>query len=204
MSLDHRTAAVGALVGGFILGFLDFVWIKFVPFPLAELGNSPAVWAVAAFTFGYRVPSGRVRAAVGATVLLVVAVPSYYLAASMIQNDDYAVIWASTSFVWMFFGVLAGTVFGVAGSWARSVGWQKTVGLALPGAVLFAEALLLLRRSEDPSYVISASDIILRTVLGVLVIVLFARTNRNRATALASALPLALVGYAGFAAGGFI
>jgi hypothetical protein len=37
---------------------------------------------------------------------------------------------------------------------------------------------------------------IIRVVLGVLIIVLAARTNKQRAIALASALPLALAGFA--------
>jgi len=43
MRVDHRVVAVAAVVAGFLLGFLDFVWIKFVPYPFAELGNSSAV-----------------------------------------------------------------------------------------------------------------------------------------------------------------
>ena len=70
---DRRVGMVGvvAVLGGFLLGVLDFVWIKVVPFPFGDLGNSSAVWAVAAFAFGYWVRSGWVRAAVGAAVLLV-------------------------------------------------------------------------------------------------------------------------------------
>ena len=78
--------AVGAVLGGFLLGFLDFVWIRFVPFPFGDLGNSSAVWAVAAFAFGYGVRTGWVRAALGAAALLVVAVPSYYLATARTRS----------------------------------------------------------------------------------------------------------------------
>ena len=149
VKVDPRVL-VGALVSGFLLGVLDFVWIKFVPFPFAALGNSSAVWAVAAFAFGYRVRSGLLRASFGAATMLVVAVPSYYLAAVLIQHDDWAAVWAPSSWLWMCFGVLAGAVFGVAGVWARGIGWRQAVGVALPGAVLFAEAIMLVRRIGDP------------------------------------------------------
>ena len=99
-----------AVVGGLLLGFLDFVWIKLVPFPLGDLGNSSAVWAVAAVAFGYWVRRDRVRAASGAAVLLVVAVPSYHFAAALIQGDDFANMWGVMSLVWMLFGILAGVV----------------------------------------------------------------------------------------------
>jgi hypothetical protein len=39
-----------APVGGFLLGFLDFVWIKFVPFPFAALGKPGAVLFAEAIT----------------------------------------------------------------------------------------------------------------------------------------------------------
>ncbi|MFB6392867.1 DUF6518 family protein [Polymorphospora lycopeni] len=144
--------ALTAVVGGFLLGFLDFVWIKWVPYPFADLGNSSAAWAVAAFGFGYWVRSGWLRAALGAAVGLVVAVPSYYLAATLIQGDDLAMLWAPTSLLWMSFGVVAGVVFGLAGTWARGSGWRQLVGTALPGAVLFAEAGLLAKDIGHPSY----------------------------------------------------
>lgn len=84
-----------ALVGGFLLGFLDFVWIRFVPFPFGTLGNSVAVWAVAAFVFGYGVRSGLLRAGLGAATPLVVAVPSYYLAAVVLALPLALLGWAA-------------------------------------------------------------------------------------------------------------
>ncbi|MEV7227178.1 DUF6518 family protein [Polymorphospora sp. NPDC051019] len=196
--------ALAAVVGGFLLGFLDFVWIKWVPYPFADLGNSSAVWAVAAFGFGYWVRSGWLRAALGAAVGLVVAVPSYYLAATLIQGDDLAVLWAPTSLLWMSFGVVAGIVFGIGGTWARGSGWRQVVGTALPGAVLFAEAGLLARDIGHPSYGIDPLwTALINVVLGVLVVVLVGGTNRRRALALATAVPLAVVGFGAFLVAGF-
>jgi hypothetical protein len=183
VKLDPRVTCT-ALVGGFLLGFLDFVWIKFVPFPFAALGNSSALWAVAAFAFGYWVRSGWLRAGFGAATLLVVAVPSYYLAAVWIQHDDRASIWAPSSWLWMCFGVVAGAVFGVAGVWARGTGWRQAVGVALPGAVLFAEAITLLRRIGDPDYgTQSLWPAVIETLLGLLVVTLLTRGVRRRLTA---------------------
>lgn len=200
-----RKAALGAVVGGFLLGALTFVWIKFVPAPFGDaVGNSSAVWAVVAFGFGHWVRSGWARAAVGAVALLVVAVPSYYLAATWIQGADLAAIWSATSIMWMAFGVLAGVVFGIAGVWARGTGWRPVVGIALPAAVLFAEALLDLRKLGDPNYGSDPTwEAVVHAALGTLVAVLAARTNRTRAAALAAALPLALVGFAAFRLAGF-
>jgi Family of unknown function (DUF6518) len=203
MKLDPQVA-VGALVGGFLLGVLDFVWIKFVPFPFAELGNSSAVWAVVAFAFGYWVRSGWLRAGLGAAALLVVAVPSYYLAAVVIQHDDWASIWAPSSWLWMCFGVVAGFVFGVAGVWGRASGWRQAVGIALPGAVLFAEAITLVRRIGDPNYGTKPLwPAVIDVLLGVLVVTLLPRESRPRLIALALTVPLALLGWMSFAVASF-
>ncbi|GIF51681.1 hypothetical protein Afe04nite_62200 [Asanoa ferruginea] len=188
---------------GIALGFLDFVWIKFLPYPFADLGNSSAVWAVAAFAFGYRVRSGQARAALGAAVLLVVAVPSYYLAAALIQHDAVAVLWAPSSLLWMFFGIIAGALFGAAGVWARMSGWRQRVGVALPSAVLFAEAAVQARRIGDPNYDNPLWLVVLRAALGLLVILLTVRSTRQRAIVLGVALLLAVVGFAAFSVAGF-
>ncbi|MEV4714097.1 DUF6518 family protein [Micromonospora sp. NPDC049374] len=201
---DNRQVALAAVLGGLLLGCLDFIWIKYVPYPVGDLGNSSAVWAVAAFFFGLWVRSGRLRAAVGAAVALVVAVPGYYATAALVQGDDWAVLWAPTSLLWMCFGVLAGVLFGVAGVWAHRPGWQQIVGPALPAAVLFAEAGLEIRRIGHPNYGDDPIwDALIRIALGLLVLALAGRTNRQRALALAVALPLALAGFAAFLLAGF-
>jgi hypothetical protein len=199
MKRDPRVA-IGAPVAGLLLGVLDFVWIRFVPFPFAALGNSAAVWAVAAFLFGYWIRSGWLRAALAGATLLVIAVPSYYLAAVLIQHDDWASIWALSSWVWMGLGVVAGLLFGAAGVWARDVGWRHTVAVAIPVAVLFAEAITLLRQIGDPNYGTKPLwPAVIEVLFGVLLVALLARGPRPRLTALGLAVPLALLGWASFA-----
>ena len=192
MPPSRRAVALVVPVAGFLLGFLDFVWIKWVPYPFAELGNSTATWAVAAFALGWWIRSGAVRAAVAASILLIVAVPSYYLAATLLQGDDIAVIWALTSFVWMAFGVVAGVVFGVAGIWARTQGWRRVVGVALPVAVFVEEALRFALKSG--SYPGAWWNVAIDLGLAALLVVLIGRSARVRLLAAATALPLAALG----------
>jgi hypothetical protein len=128
-------------------------------------------------------------------VLLVVAVPSYYVAATLIQDDDLANVWSATSLLWLFFGVVAGALFGAAGSWARGSGWRQVVGMALPGAVLFAEAILLFSDRRATA--------VIELVLGVAVIVVVGRGMGQRLGALALAVPLGLLGFGAFLIGGF-
>ncbi|MDG4801208.1 DUF6518 family protein [Micromonospora sp. WMMD980] len=188
-----RTLALVAPVAGLLLGVLDFVWIKWVPYPFAELGNSTATWAVAAFALGWWARTGALRATVAATVLLVVAVPSYYLAATLLQGDDLAVIAAPTSLLWMASGVLAGVVFGVAGVWARTSGWREVVATALPVAVFLEEALRFAGKART-GYPGAWWNVAIDLVLAALLLELVGRSVRARLLAAAVALPLAVAG----------
>jgi hypothetical protein len=195
--VDHRLVAVVTILAGVLLGAVDLLLQKSLPYPWADLANSSAVWAVAAFGLGAWVRAPWWRSALAGVVLLVLAVPAYYLTATLVQNDNLSNAWAPTSMLWMLFGVPAGFLFGLAGAFASAAGWRGVFAAALPGAVLFAEALLILRRDAFQW------TAVIELTLGVLVIVLVARTARNRITALLAALPLALLGLAGFLLGGF-
>ena len=187
--------AVVSILAAVLLGVGDLLLQRSLPYPWANLANSSAVWAVLAFTIGYWVRTPWWRAAGAGVVLLVLAVPSYYVAATLIQDDDLSNVWSATSLLWMFFGLVAGALFGAAGSWARTSGWRRLVGIALPGAVLFAEAILLFSSRRATA--------VIELVLGVTVILVVGRGIRQRLGALALAVPLGLLGFAAFLVGGF-
>ncbi|WP_127498665.1 DUF6518 family protein [Actinoplanes solisilvae] len=198
----NRNVVVVAPVAGVLLGALDFVWIKYVPSPLGDLGNSLAVWAVAAFLLTYRFRWSTLVSVLGAIVCLVVAVPSYYLTANVIQNDDLSNTYNSVALMWMGFGVIAGTVFGAAGVLARDPlarGGRLlgTAALGMPGAVLFAEGVVQARRIGDPSY--GTGDqlayVAVVVTLGLAITLLVGRSWRQRGLALLCALPLTAIGY---------
>jgi hypothetical protein len=195
--------ALAAIVGGVLLGSLDFVWIKFVPFPLGALGNSSAIWAVAAFAFSSFLRRGWLAGIVGAVVLLVVAVPSYYTAAVLLQGDEPAGIWSP---LWTAFAVVAGLVFGTAGTLANRADRWQVAGLATPVAVLFAEAGLLAGRVGNPSYGTGHEELaeaLIEICLGLLVVLLVRASWQRRALAVLLALPFAVVGFALFRGAGF-
>jgi hypothetical protein len=196
--------AVVTALEGVLLGAADLLLQRSLRYPWANLANSSAVWAIGAFGLGFWVRGPRWRAALAGVVLLVLAVPSYYATAALVQNDRFANVWASSSLLWMLFGVLAGAVFGAGGSLAHDHGRWRIVGIALPGAVLFAEALVALRREGDAAYrrdnMWTAA---IELALGVLVILVVGRTTGQRLLGLAAAVPLALIGAAGFLVGGF-
>jgi len=195
-----RRAVVVAPVAGLLLGVLDFLWIKFVPFPFGGLGNSIAVWAVAAFLLTllnrWSLP-GSVAAAI---VQLGVAVPGYYGAAALIQNDDPSNMVNANALLWVGLGMVAALVFGTGGVIARRADLPELLrdtALALPGAVLFAEAMLGASRIGDPSYPTGGqvSYSLILILLGVTVTVLIAPSWRRRGVVLLLALPQTAAGY---------
>ncbi|MHA3703522.1 DUF6518 family protein [Jatrophihabitans sp. YIM 134969] len=195
-----------ALVAGAALGVVDLLLQVALPYPWANLANSSAVWALAAFAYGAWVGVTGVRAAVGGAVLLVTAVVTYYLAAVPILGDEVATVWAPASLAWAAFGVLAGVLFGFAGTGARRPDWRRPVAAAVAGAVCFAEFAVLLVHA-DAGTPDDASDLVWTAVitaaLGLGTLVAAARTVPAIGRALLLSVPIAALGFAGFVAGGF-
>ncbi|GGQ63009.1 hypothetical protein GCM10010166_36010 [Couchioplanes caeruleus subsp. azureus] len=192
-----REVAVAAPVAGCLWGFLDFVWIKYLPFPVGGLGNSVAAWAVAAFLFAYGTRWTLLRGIVAAVVMLVVAVPSYYVAAALIQDDAWSNAVSTVAFAWMGLAVVAGVLFGAGGVVARTPGRLRLAALALPAAVLLAEMAVDLGRFGDPNYRTGEiwSYAVVLAVLAVVVTVVVAKTWRDRVIASACAVPLSAAGH---------
>jgi Family of unknown function (DUF6518) len=142
-------AAVGA---GLVLGPLDLWGQVNTPYPWANLFNSPAVWAAAAFVYGRWVRE-LPAAVVGAVIVLVVGVEAYYLADVLVRGASRSNLTSSTAAVWLMAGVVAGVVFGVAGGWAAEMsGWRAVLGRAALPAVFAAEAVHnLLRLANEPA-----------------------------------------------------
>jgi hypothetical protein len=198
---------VTAVVGGLLLGALDLLVQRTVPYPWANLANSSDVWAVGAFAIGAWVRTGRWWPALAGVLLLLVAVESYFLAAMLALHDAPQTLWAASTLLWLVFGVIAGVVFGGGGGWSRGPGrWRPAAGAALPGAVLLAEAALLIRRAMQAHGAYRAESLqtaAIEAALAVLVSLATGRTIRQRLARLALGVPLALAGFVTFTLTGF-
>jgi hypothetical protein len=196
-----------AIVGGLLLGAIDLLAQRTLPYPWANLANSSAVWAIGAFGIGVWVRAGRWRPAVAGTVLLLVAVESYHLTATLVQNDELSNLWTKSTLWWLLLGMLAGTVFGTAGACARgSNRWLRIVGLALPGAVLLAEAGVLAYRSANVDAAYRADSLqtaAIQAALGILLPLIVGHGIRQRLEGLAASVPLAVAGLGAFILAGF-
>lgn len=188
---------------GLALGPVDLLLQHVLPYPFANLANSPAAWALVAFAVGWFVPAQRRWGpALAGTVTLLLAVEGYYLTAVLAQGDDPSTLADTTAQVWCGLAVGAGVVFGTAGAWARSAyPWRGPLGTAAAVGVLLAEAWLDLARTgglgaaADASYrhdLVQTALVLL--VLAGLAAVLTGRSARQRVLGAALALPLALTG----------
>ncbi|GAA4202928.1 DUF6518 family protein [Actinocatenispora rupis] len=195
--------AVVAVAAGVVLGALDLAGQLALPYPWANLANSAALWAVAAFGLARWVRAGAVRCMVAGTVLLVVAVPVYYLAAALVLHDEVGNAVSAVGLAWTASGVLAGCVFGLAGH-LRAVRppFLAALGVALPSAVLLAEAAqraLRPHRGWDDD----AWTAVIQVALAVVLVAAAGRGLRGRALAAALAVPLAAFGWVAFRVAGF-
>ncbi|MGI3783097.1 MAG: DUF6518 family protein [Janthinobacterium lividum] len=195
------TSVLVPVVVGLALGPVDLLLQHVLPYPFANLANSPAVWALVAFGVGW---SDRIRGrwwpAAAATLTLLLAVEGYYATAVLALGDDTSTLTDTAALVWLAFGVVAGVVFGTAGAWARAGHrWRGPLGTATAIGVLLSEAWLDLARlagaGDDPSYrqdLVQTALVLL--VLAGLTAVLAGRSARQRVVGAVLALPLALVG----------
>ncbi len=173
------TSAPGVLgtaaLAGLALGVLDLLLQRTLPYPLADLANSSAVWALVAFLLGAwlrpapgeAARAGAVLVAVAGAVSLVVAVQAYYLAAVVTDVASVARLTSVPTLTWMLFGVLAGAVFAAAGTWSRDADPARAaLGLALPAAVLLAESWLRLSWGGTAVLTAALAGVVLATALG--------------------------------------
>lgn len=207
ISYRHSTlrCVLVAVALGAVFGPLDLAGQVHAPYPLANLFNSPAVWAAAAFGFG--VWAGlRMRAVVGAIVMEVVAVVAYYLADVAFRGSNVSIVVSKTAMVWVVLGIGAGAIFGAAGAAVDDESrMRRAVGTALLPAVFLAEAShqVIRRLTTDPDSRPDdlVSTAIMMAVLGAatLIWLLRGRTPAQRAETLGVTLAMAAVGAAGFA-----
>lgn len=187
--------AVVAVVAGIAVGGLDLLAQRTLPYPWANLANSSAVWAVAAFAIGAWVRRGAVRCVAATGVMLLVAVEAYFAFAVWFLHDDRATLTSAAAVLWLVFGVVAGCVFGFAGHLRAVYGpWPAAVGAALPAAVLLAEAAVLAGRGGDEG----GETAVIEIVLAVVVALVAGHGPRGKLLAVLFAVPLAALGWAAF------
>lgn len=145
---------VTATVVGALIGPLDLAGQVHSPYPYANLFNSPAVWAAAAFILG-RWATDLVPAVVGAVVVMVVGVETYYAADVLVRGANTSNLWSTVAFVWLALGIGAGVCFGAAGALSTRIGtWTGAAASATLPAVFVSEAAHEATTSRDVGWIV--------------------------------------------------
>lgn len=195
------TSVLVPVVVGLALGPLDLLLQHLLPYPFANLANSPAAWALVAFGVGWsdRI-RGRVWPAAAGTLTLLLAVEGYYATAVLTLGDDPSTLTNRAALLWLVLAAVTGVVFGTAGAWARSGHpWRGPLGTAVPVGVLLTEAWLDLARLADAANDAARRQDLVQTALVLLVLaaltaVLAGRSARQRVLGAVVALPTAMAG----------
>lgn len=211
MILSRLTLMLTAAAAGALLGPGDLLAQRTLPYPWANLANSSAVWALAAFAIGAWTARRRERPgawpAAAAALLLLVAVATYYVAAVLFLDNNMSQLWAPTTFFWLVLAVVAGATFGIAGGWSiERAGLRRVLGAALPIAVLLAEAGLLATRPDNGDAAYRTDNLqtaAIEVALAALCLLIVGRDARQRVQALAMSLPLAATALVAFRLVGF-
>jgi len=109
---------------------------------LAWVFNLGGPWFIIAFIYGARVR--RVLAgAIGAALLMAVAVATYYLLAPSFDVPREAAAAVPLTVIWTFVGGVGGAAMGAGGAlWQAATGARRAVGVALLAGVLAGEGLV--------------------------------------------------------------
>ena len=138
-----RSLAAGvflALGVGVLTGLATLVGQGILPGQWNTLVNSGAIWLVAVFLVGSRMPS-RASALAAGTGTLLSTVAAYYGSAALTG----APISLRNVMFWAVVALVAGPLFGLAGYWRYDERRMlRVAGVALLGGVLVAEGLYLL------------------------------------------------------------
>ncbi|MEU1513064.1 DUF6518 family protein [Streptomyces sp. NPDC005811] len=182
----------GTTVGGVLLGVLTNLAQGRLPGAWNQLANSGAVWSAVAFAAGalLAVGSGSIRrSAVGGLCAEAGLVVGYYGYAEAGRDGMGSLFFP---LVWLGMACVAGPLFGVAAYWWRRGEdvRRRVVGLAAFAGLFGMEGTMAARDLHYASQAWSCFAV------SALVPLLLARTHRERALTLATAVPCALLAYA--------
>ncbi len=195
-TLPATFTALGlAAVGGVALGLLTLP-LQGVLSRWGDLANSGAVWAVGAFVAGMLLRGRTALAAVAGAVVLVGAVMGYYTGADLFLPGPPTSSYAGR-IIWSLAGLVAGPIFGVAGSWWRHEDCRRRFASpGLLGGVFVAEGLdRLITLQQVVPAIVGCS-------IGAVVPLLLGSTWRDRLWGLLAVVLFAAVGLVAFLLGG--
>ncbi len=190
-SSQNRLRSLAWMTGiGLLFGALTVLGQAVLPGSWNHFANSGAVWLIASFLVGWRMPSAA-WAAAGGFVSLIGALAGYTAVITLL-GLAYPL---STIAFWGAIALVGGPIFGLAGWWRRrpADAWPHAVSAALMGGVFIAEGWYMLAVIQD------ALSGWVSIAIGGLFALLLPRTWKARSRSLAALVPIVLLGIAAYA-----
>jgi hypothetical protein len=163
------------------------------------IANSGTIWLIPVF-FVSALASTKVQAAAVGVITLLCTVLGYYGYAMIVQNVAHSMFYLS---VWFVAAVIGGIIFGMAGFlWRHDRAWMHKFGSALIGGVFITEGLFILVHWQDYSHMLSSG--IVKVFVGLLLVLVLERSNKQRGASLLAMLPVIVLGGIGYGILSFI
>jgi len=174
---------------GVAVGVATLLGQSILPGDWNRLANSGAIWLIASFLVGSRMPTNG-RAAVAGMATLVLAVVAYYVAARLAG----AGVSTRTVVIWVGTALVGGPVYGVAGHWWRmGPDRRRIIAIGLMGGIVTAEGVSTLLRIPE-----LAAVGWVEAVAGLGLVILLGRSGRERLLGLAVVPFVVLAGVAAY------
>ena len=180
--------AVAIVVSGLAVGIVTQIMQGVLPDGWGVLANSGVMWALMAFALGALLPTLR-WAAVGGAVQLVIASIVYYVAVDWFEGTSSD---AHGAIIWSAAGVVAGSVFGLAGHvFGHRAEWRWP-SLALVSGVLIGEGIHLTWFVENPDLrPAGICELVVAAAIAILCLVGAVRSALRWSTALVAGIAVA-------------
>jgi hypothetical protein len=174
---------------GIAVGIATLLGQSVLPAEWNRLANSGAIWLLASYLVGSRMPTNG-RAAVAGMATLVLAVVAYYVAARLAG----AGVSTRTVVIWIGTALVGGPVYGVAGhSWQAGPDRRRIIAIGLMGGIVTAEGVSTLLRIPE-----LAAVGWVEAVAGLSLVILLGRSGRERLLGLAVVPFVVLAGVAAY------
>ncbi|HWL12931.1 MAG TPA: DUF6518 family protein [Ureibacillus sp.] len=178
---------------GIIVGVLTVLGQGVLPGNWGTIANSGSVWLIPAFLVG-GLGASKLKSAAASILALCGMVIGYYGYSMIIQDVPHSIFYI---LVWTGAAILGGLIFGIAGYlWGQEQGSKHKYGSALIGGVFITEGLDIYLHMDDYAHMLPVGAV--KIFVGLILLLVLERTNRERVASLLALIPVILLGLIGY------
>jgi hypothetical protein len=186
-----RWPAAAIAVSGLVVGIVTQILQGVLPHGWGVFANSGVMWALMSFALGAALPTAR-WALAGGALQLVIASITYYVSVDWFEGHSSD---PRSAIIWSAAGIVAGSVFGLAGHvFTRRAAWRHLV-LAPVAGVLFGEGIHLIWFVGNPDLrPAGITEVVLAVIIAGFCLTGSLRSRLPRASLLTAAVIIAATG----------